>query len=158
MFYDRRARRAARRGYRRGFGGGRGIFGFPWFLLVLLIIFSHTFWALVVGVVVAIVLTAILLRVFGSQDMMGGNYQQPPQQPYYQSPYQQSQDPYQQAYQPPQEPSYQPYDQGYQPPQPQETYQEGGQAHPYAKQNDPYQQYEQPQAQYPDQMPPMEQH
>src|SRR5450432_1925760 len=98
MFYDRRAQRAARRAYRRGIGGRRGIYGFPWFLLVLLIIFSHTFWALVVGVVVAVVLTAILLRVFGVQGMMGGNYQQPPQQPYYQPPYQSSQDAYQQAY------------------------------------------------------------
>src|SRR5450432_1394257 len=72
MFYDRRAQRAARRAYRRSMRGRRGIYGFPWFLLVLLIIFSHTFWALVVGVVVAIVLTAILLRVFGVQGMMGG--------------------------------------------------------------------------------------
>ncbi len=149
MYYDRRAQRAARRAYRRNrWGGRRGIYGFPWFLLILLIIFSHTFWSIIAGIVVAIILTAIFLRVFGAQGMMGGNYQQPPQQPYYQPP--------QQPYQQPQESSYQPYEQGYQPP-PQETYQEGREQHPYPKQGDSYQQYDQPQAQYPEQMPPMQQ-
>jgi len=130
--------------------GGRGIFGFPWFLFILIIIFSHSFWGILFAIAAAVILTAVLMRLFGSQGMMGGNYQQPPQQPYYQPP--------QQPYQPPQEtPTYQPYDQGYQPPPSQEVYQEGGTPHPYPQQNDPYQQYEQPQAQYPEEMPPMQQ-
>ncbi len=144
MFYDRRSRRAYRRGWRRG----GGIYGFPWFLLILIIIFSHSFWGFIVGIAVAVIITAILMRIFGSQGMMGGNYQQPPQQ-YYQPP--------QQPYQPPQEtPPYQPYAQGYQAP-PQEQYQEGGKQYSYPQQNDPYQQYEQPQAQYPEEMPPPQQ-
>lgn len=139
MYFDRRSRRA----YRRGMRGRGGIFGFPWFLFVLIIIFSHSFVGIIFAIVAAVVLTAILMRVFGSQGMMGNNYQQPPQQPYYQ---------------PPQEtPTYQPYDQGYQPPPPQEVYQEGGTPHPYPQENNPYQQYEQPQAQYPEEMPPMQQ-
>jgi hypothetical protein len=151
MYYDRRTQRAARRVYRRSMRGRRGLYGFPWILLVLLIIFSHTFWSIIIGIIVAVVLTAILLRVFGAQGPMGNTYQQPPQQPYYQpqNPYQQPQDPYQ------------PYDQGYQPPPPpppvQEIYQEGGQPHPYPPQNDPYQAHDQPQTHYPEQMPPMQQ-
>src|SRR6266536_607245 len=87
MYYDRRNRRAYRR--RRG-----GIYGFPWFLLILVIIFSHSFWGILFGIAVAVILTMVLMRVFGSQGMMGGNYQQPPQQQQYYQP--------QQPYQPPQ--------------------------------------------------------
>jgi hypothetical protein len=153
MYFDRRSRRAYRRGMRRR----GGIFGFPWFLFVLIIIFSHSLVGVLFAIAAAVILTAILMRVFGSQGMMGGNYQQPPQQPYYQPPQQPYESsPYQQPYQPPQEtPVYQPYDQGYQPTP--EAYQEGGTQHPYPQQNDPYQQYEQPQAQYPEEMPPMQQ-
>ncbi len=69
-------------------------------------------------------------------------YYQPPQQPYYQP----SQQPYQQPY-------YQPYEEGYQPAA--EAPQEGGQQLLYPKPL--YEQYEQPQAQYPQEIPPMEQ-
>jgi len=92
MYFDRRSRRAYRRGG-RGMRGGRGIFGFPWFLFILIIIFSHSFWGILFAIAAAVILTAVLMRLFGSQGMMGGNYQQPPQQPYYQPP--------QQPYQPP---------------------------------------------------------
>src|SRR5579884_3053165 len=52
-----------------------------------------------------------------------------------------------------QQPYYQPPEQGYQPAA--ETPQEGGQQLLYPK--PPYEQYEQPQAQYPQEIPPMEQ-
>ena len=74
------------------------------------------------------------------------NKGQPYQQPYYQPP----QQPY---YQPPQQPYYRPYEQGYQPAP--GASQEDGQRHHYPQ--PPYEQYEQPQAQYPQEMPPMEQ-
>ena len=152
MYFDRRSRRAYRRSMRRG----RGIYGFPWFLFIMIIIFSHSVWGFLFAIAAAVILTVVLMRVFGSQGMMGNNYQQPPQQPYYQPPQQSYGSSYQQPYQPSQEtPVYQPYDQGYQPTP--EAYQEGGTQHPYPQQDNPYQQYEQPQAQYPEEMPPMQQ-
>jgi hypothetical protein len=61
---------------------------------------------------------------------------------------------YQQPYRPSQQ---QPYQQGYQPRQPSaEAYQEGGQQYQYPQQSQ-YDQYEQPHAQYPQEIPPMEQ-
>ena len=57
-----------------------------------------------------------------------------------------------QPYQP-----HQPYTEGYQPQQPAATYQEGGQQHSYEPETSPSNYSEQPQAQYPQQMPPMQQ-
>jgi hypothetical protein len=78
----------------------------------------------------------------------------------YQQPYQNNQPPYYQQstysdqYYRPQ--NYAPYQQGYRPQeaaeQPRETYQEGERA----AQQEQYQEYEQPQAQYPEQLPPMQ--
>jgi hypothetical protein len=55
--------------------------------------------------------------------------------------------------------TYAPYQQGYQPQQaaeqPHETYQEGERAYA-SSQQEQYQEYEQPQAQYPEQLPPMQ--
>lgn len=59
------------------------------------------------------------------------------------------------VYQPPQ-PSYQPYEQGYQAAEP--TSQEGGQQYPSSRpKEEPLAQYEQPQADYPQELPPLQQ-
>ncbi|GHO94779.1 hypothetical protein KSF_048270 [Reticulibacter mediterranei] len=80
----------------------------------------------------------------------------------YQQPYQSNQPPYQQntysdQYYRPQ--TYTPYQQGYRPQeaaeQPRETYQEGERTYS-GSQQEQYQEYEQPQAQYPEQLPPMQ--
>ena len=155
MFY--RNRRPWRRN--RGF---RFLWGWP-FVFVLILGFSHHwFLGMMMGLVMLILLGLIIRALlwpllFGAgmwgiwSSMNNRSNQQPYQnQQGYQDyqPYQQHQ-PYQQGYQP--------YQQGYQPRQPaSETYQEGGRQYQYPQQSQ-YDQYEQPQAQYPQEMSPMEQ-
>jgi hypothetical protein len=143
----RYARRNARRAYRYSYyrRPGGGIIGLLFFVFLLLAIFTH-FWAwFIPGIIILAVVLWLLRSGMLSSWLRGSQQSQQPQQPY--------------QYQPPPEAEqpYQPYEQGYQPPQ--ETYQEGGQQYQYPPQNsDPaYQHYEEPQAQYPEQMPPMQQ-
>lgn len=126
----------------------RGIYGFPWLLFFIIFFNLHSLpWILMTLITVGFVF--LIIKAFMATGVSGNsapNRMRAPQQPYYQPP--------QQPYQAPQESSYQSYDQGYQAPR--EVYREGGQQYQYS---DPeaYDQYEQPQAQYPEQMPPMEQ-
>src|SRR5207248_7163631 len=124
-----------RRPYRRG----RGILGFPFMLFFVLLFFSHSLSLFLIGIVISIILT-LFIRSLMAGAFSGGRLNTPPT---WQQPYQQPQQPYQQYYQP--------YEQGYQPP-----------ATPYQEPEPQYQhpqlQYdEQPQAQYPQELPPIEQ-
>jgi len=129
----------------------RGIYGFPWLLFFIIFFNLHSLpWILMPLVTVGFVF--LIIKAFMATGVSGNSApnRMAAQQPYYQ--------PSQPAYQPPQEPSYQPYQpyqQGYQQ-TPREVYQEGGQQYQYPA-SEAYDQYEQPQAQYPEQMPPMEQ-
>jgi hypothetical protein len=127
--------------------------GFPFMLLFMILLFSHSLSGFMIGIG-AIVLLSLLARlilpaIFGA-GMMGSwwmsnqqRYQQP-QQP-----------PYQQTYQPYEE-NYQPYEQGYQPPA--ATYREQEVEQQYQPPSYEQTHYEeQPQAQYPQEMPPMHQ-
>ncbi len=106
-----------------------------------------------IGLILVIVITIILARVFSGSNFNRMNGQQPGQT-YYQPSNQANQQPYYQ----PTEQSYQAYDQGYQPPvQSQEGYQGSASQYQPPVQNDAYRgEYEQPQTQYPEQMPPMQ--
>ena len=130
-----------RRPYRRG----RGILGFPFMLFFVLLFFSHSLSLFLIGIVISIILTLFIRSIMAGASG-GGRLNTPP----WQQPYQQPQQPYQQYYQPYQQP-YQPYEQGYQPPA--TPYQE-----PEPQYQHPQPQYdEQPQAQYPQELPPIEQ-
>ena len=136
-------------------GRGRGIMGIPFMLFFIIMIVSHSFsgFIIAIGVMIllAIIFRAAMPNMFGSRNMNNvvPPYQQP-QQPYYQPP-QPTYQPPQQAYQP-YEQEYQPYQQGYQPAPP-PVYQA-----PVPPYQPPQQNYEeQPQAEYPQEMPPMQQ-
>ena len=116
----------------------RGIYGFPWLLFFIIAFNFHSLpWIIMTLVTMGFVF--IIIRAIMATSTTGGSTPNTmgAQQKY-------------QPYQPP----YQLYEQGYQAPQ--ETYQEGGQKYPYPT-PEVYDQYEQPQAQYPEQMPPMQQ-
>lgn len=140
--------------YRRGYG--RGIWGLPFTIFFIIMIVSHSFSGFIVAIVVLVILAAIFRAVLPNL-FNGGNmnsnavppYQQP-QQPYYQ-PSEQPQQPYYQ----PSDPEYQPYQQGYQPPPP--VYQPLEQPYQYQPPQQPQNYEEQPQAEYPQEMPPMQQ-
>lgn len=130
--------------------------GFPFMLLFLILLFSHSLTGFMIGIG-AIVLLGLLARlilpaIFGA-GMMGSwwmsnqqTYQQPQQPPY---------QPYQPTYQPYEE-NYQSYEQGYQPPAPASPDREVEQQYqPPSYEQTHYE--EQPQAQYPQEMPPMQQ-
>jgi glucan phosphoethanolaminetransferase (alkaline phosphatase superfamily) len=145
-----------RRWRRRGFGG------FPFILFFIIFLAGHSFAAFLIGIAVSIALSILLAALFRAGSVntppTSQTYYQPPQQqytPYYQpynQPYQSNQ-PYQQQYQPYQQ-EYQPYEQGYQPPQPAKYAEADAQDQlPQA----PSRYEEQPQAEYPRELPPMEQ-
>lgn len=138
------------RGYRN-----RSPLRFLWLFFFLPMVIFHSEVAFGVLIVMAIA-CFIILRAAASSSFFGTNrppMNVPPQQPY--QPYQPQEQPYQpdqanQPYQP-----YQPYEQGYQPYQPPVTNQQRvSQNQP---QYEPPQYEEQPQAQYPEELPPMEQ-
>ncbi len=133
--------------------GRRGIMGFPFMLFFIIFLVTHSFSGFMVGIAVLVVL-AIIFRAALPGMFSGWNTRntmppyQPPQQPY-QQPYQ----PYQPTDQPYQ-PEYEPYQQGYQSAPPPPVYQA-----PEQQYQPPQQNYEeQPQAEYPQEMPPMQQH
>jgi hypothetical protein len=130
----RAARRNARRAYRYGYGYGRpggGIGGMIFIVFIILGIFTH-FWGFFM---LAIFLPGIIFWLLRSGILNSLFQGSQPQEPYYQPP--------------PQEQPYTSYEQGYQPPP---------QAEGQPQTQDPeYRQYEEPQAQYPDQLPPMQQ-
>jgi hypothetical protein len=132
MFYYRNSG-----GYRRP----RGIYGFPWFLLFIFMFSFHS-WGVFLTILFVVFFINLLIRAVASTKPSANTPPYQPRngnaQPYYQ--------PYQQPYQP--------YQQGYQTPQ--ETYTEAGQQYQYPDPSN-YEEYEQPQAQYPEQMPPMQQ-
>jgi hypothetical protein len=145
----------------------RGIYGFPWLLFVIILFNFHSLpWILMTLVVmgfVFLIIKAFMTTTTSNTATNGTRTQhtyQPYQTPIYQPPYQPSTPIYQPPtpiYQPSTpiyQPPYQPYQQGYQAAQ--ETYQEEGQPRDYPV-AETYDQYEQPQAQYPEQMPPMQQ-
>ena len=137
----------------------RGFRGFPFLLFFIILFAGHSFVAFLVGIAVAIAVSILLAALFraGSSNMppSAQTYYQPPQQqytPYYQQynqPYQSNQ-PYQQPYQQ----EYQPYEQGYQPPEPMK-YPEANAQYQSPQAQSRYE--EQPQAEYPQELPPMEQ-
>ncbi len=134
------------RGYRRG----GWPFRFLWLLFFLPVVYTHSAVAFGVMLVIAIAVF-IIIRAAASSSSFGMNRPpvnvppQPTYQPY--EPYQ----PYEQGYQP-----NQPYQQGY---QPTATNQQNGQQNQpvQSAQYEPPQYDEQPQAQYPEELPPMEQ-
>ena len=135
------------RNSRGGHRGPRGIYGFPWLLFFIIFFNLHSLpWILMTLVTVGFVFLIIKAIMATGVNGNSASNRMRAQQPYYQPP--------QPMYQPPQAPSYRPYDQGYLAPK--EVYREGGQQYQYPS-PEPYDQYEQPQAQYPEQMPPMEQ-
>jgi len=141
------------RGPWRGYRRRGGLFGIPWILFFVFLSISHSPGGFMIGLILVIVITIILARVFSGSNFNRMNGQQPGQT-YYQPSNQANQQPYYQ----PTEQSYQAYDQGYQPPvQSQEGYQGSASQYQPPVQNDAYRgEYEQPQTQYPEQMPPMQ--
>jgi hypothetical protein len=141
-----------RRRVRRGFG-------FP-FLFPFIMLFVFHSGSIFFATLVLAIMIALILKAFDASSPNGSGQSQQ-QTPYYQPPAQTYQPPYYQppvqAYQPPTQPyqpsyqqeDYQPYEQGYQPSA--TPYQANGQ-----QSTSSYEDYEQPQAQYPEQMPPME--
>ena len=136
------------RGYRRRRWHGRGILGLPFMLLFFIFLFSHSimgiFMILPVIIIIGFILRAVLPTLFGMSNMNSNSMSNQP--PYYQPQQQPQQQPYQETYQP--------YEQGYQYQPPVVPNQEPQYTPP------PYQQTqyeEQPQAQYPQEMPPMQQ-
>lgn len=121
-------------------GAYSGSYGFIWLLMIALFFITGSWLWFLVG--------AGLSAILGSlwRPMMHGGFS--PRQPYYQQPYQPTNQ---------REPNYQSYEQGYQPPAQQSptTYQEDAMQHPYPQPQEP--QYEQPQVQYPQEMPPPQQ-
>src|SRR5579859_2870633 len=139
------------RRYRR-MRGGYGIpFVFPFLMFFAFRSVGAFVAALVLSVIVMLVIRAVMTMAAANNGMNGMGYRQS----YYQPPNQQAQPYYQPTYQQPPVPQYQPYAQGYQATP--ETYREGAQSDPEPKSPSQYEQYEQPQAQYPEQMPPMQQ-
>ena len=147
-------------GYRRRHWRRRGgMVGFPFMFLFLVFLFSHAMvgFLVVIGAIVLLGLLAriILPAIFGAGMMSTfwtGNrqpYQQQQQQPYQQT---------YQTYQPPAE-NYQSYEQGYQyqPPVTPNSEKEAGQQQYQAPSYEQTHYEEQPQAEYPQEMPPMQQ-
>jgi len=143
--------------YRYNRRGSRGM-RYLWFLFIPLFFFSgHTFFGILLSIAVIVVLSLIgraIFSVLAASSTTQNQWYQPRQQ----QPYQQNQ--YQQPYQPNQyQQPYQSYGQGYQQPyyqprpseasQPSEQYQ--------APQQPQYDSYEQPRAEYPQELPPMQQ-
>lgn len=134
--------------YRYNRRGPRGMRYF-WFLFIPLFFIGggHGIFGILFWIVAVIVLSLIGRAVFAAMASSSNRQNQ-----WYQSPYQQ---PYQQPYQSNQQQPYQQYGQGYQQP----YYQPSSQASQQyqAPQQQPYDQYEQPRAEYPQELPPMEQ-
>jgi hypothetical protein len=143
------------RGYRRRPWRRRGIVGFPFVLILMVLLFSHAMTGMIIGIGI-IVLLSLLVRlilpaIFGAGMM--SSWWTNNQQAYRQQQY--TPQPYEQAYNPSEENS-QPYEQGYQPQT--VTYQADAEKEQYQPPAyEPTQYEEQPQAQYPQEMPPMEQ-
>jgi len=129
--------------YRRNRWGWRG-FPIPLFF-ILFFVGGHSWISFLVsvGVVVLIFLLIRWLLISTSGPGISGV------PPTVNQPYQQ------QDYSPSYQPPYQPYQQGYQGPQ--SGYEQSGQKYQGPEQRQEYEQYEQPQAEYPQEMPPMEQ-
>ncbi len=127
--------------------GFRFIWGLPFiFLLFIFPHHEHFSWLSILALLVllGLIIRAFVVPLLFSSGFWGNGSSQNDRS-------------YQQPYQPSQQQAYQPYQQGYQPHQPSpEVYQEGGQAYRYPQQSQ-YDQYEQPHAQYPQEIPPMEQ-
>ena len=137
--------------YRYNRRGPRGMRYF-WFLFIPLFfiggghgLFGILFWIVAV-IVLSLIGRAVMSMIAGSSTAQNQWYtprnQQPYQQPYQPSQYQQPYQSYQQGYQ-------QPY---YQPSSPEES-----QQYQAPQQQQQYDQYEQPYAEYPQELPPMEQ-
>lgn len=138
--------RYARRAYQYQYGRRERFLSLPLLICVILAInFHHWFWTFGAVIFLLLLIASITQgRPWLRRPQMPPLQQQPEQQP------SEENEPY---YSPPQ--PEQSYEQGYQAP-PQSTYQEGGQQHEYPSQPG-FDRYEQPQAQYPEQMPPMQQ-
>jgi hypothetical protein len=134
-----------RRRMRRGFG-------FP-FIFPFIMLFVFRSGSIFFATLVLAIMIALILKAFDASNP--NNSGQSQQIPYYQPPVQTYQPPYYQpsmpVYQPPEE--YKPYEQGYQAAA--TPYQADDQQSMSAMSS--YEDYEQPTAQYPEQMPPMEQ-
>src|SRR6266702_4589602 len=112
----------------------RGFRGLPFILFFIILFAGHSFVAFLVGIAVAIAVSILLAALFRA----GSSNMPPTAQTYYHPPQQQYQ-PYEQGYQPPEPVKYPEANAPYQPPQAQSRYEE------------------QPQAEYPQELPPMEQ-
>jgi hypothetical protein len=142
------------RGYRRR-PWRRGIVGFPFGLILIFIVFSHAGGGMLIGIGIIFLLIMlvrfILPAIFGAGMM--NSWWMNNQQAYRQQQY--TPQPYEQAYNPSEE-NYQSYEQGYQPQT--VTYEADAEKKQYQPPAyEPAQYEEQPQAQYPQEMPPMEQ-
>jgi len=140
------------RGYRRR---RRGWIGFPLPLVFLLIfVFTQSMTGFIVSIAIMVILWALIAasssgqRRWNMPPMNQPPVYQPPayQPPVYQPPYQ--------PYAPPPEPTYTPYEQGYQSEQPKA---ESTEPESSAEASSETQYEEQPQAQYPQELPPMQQ-
>jgi hypothetical protein len=130
--------------------------GLPFGLIFMVFLFSHSMSGVLIGIGIIILLSLlarfILPAIFGA-GMMNGAWMNN-QQAYRQ---QQYTPPYQPTYQPNEE-SYQPYEQGYQYQPPTVTDQADAEQQVYQPPSYEQAHYEeQPQAQYPQEMPPMQQ-
>ncbi|MBV8696103.1 MAG: hypothetical protein JO125_12750 [Chloroflexi bacterium] len=135
-----------RRNWRRN-RGFRSLWGWPFIFFLFFLPWHGLFgwlWGIVLIILLVQLIRAFVVPLLSSAGIWGsGSSQNNPS--------------YQQPYQPPQQQEYQPYQQGYQSHQSSaEPYQEGGQQYQYPQQAQ-YDQYEQPHAQYPQEIPPMEQ-
>src|SRR6266705_1083893 len=126
---------------RRPYWRRRGIWGFPFMLFFFILIFSHSWTLFLIGIVISIILSLFIRSIMAGAFGAG----RPNTPPTWQQPYQQPHQPYQQPYQS--------YDQGYQYQPPATPYQEPGPQ----SQNQQSKYDEQPQAQYPQELPPIEQ-
>lgn len=138
--------------YRRR--GPRFPFGIPFIFPFLIFIFSRSIGAFIITMLIVGVIFFIMRAMASANSnssswwSANSQWQQPTQQQYYQPPVQQ---PQQQYYQPTQQQQpYRPYGEGY-------NAEQAGGEQSAAQGASQYDDYEQPQAQYPEQLPPMQQ-
>ena len=134
----------------------RGIMGFPFGLIFMIAVFSHAGGGIMLGlgiIFLLILLARFILPAMLGSGMMNGAWMNN-QQTYRQQQNTQYYQPTQQPY----EESYQPYEQGYQYQPPAVTYEADAEHQQYQAPSYEQAHYEeQPQAQYPQEMPPMQQ-
>jgi heme exporter protein D len=129
-------------------GRWRGRFFLPFIFIAFFASGGHGPFGILTWIV-PIIIVLVLTSIIRERRSLSQQPYQNNQPPYY------NQSTYSDQYYRPQQ-TYMPYQQGYRPAeQPRETYQEGERTYS-SLQQEQYQEYEQPQAQYPEQLPPMQ--